>query len=305
MRDMVCRPLALSLIGAALVASGCGATTVRHVTTTITRPTTAAPPGSSTATTGSTSSTSSATTTATGTTSTAPPAASARSKLAGRSPRAIVAAAAGALRDSGGYVMRADLRESGEPSLLALTADGPRRFQATLTDGGVVTGLIGLPSASYLRGNIAFWRGHDGTTPQADARAKRLAGHWLKLTPRGASSVIKTLGSLSPAVLARCLVEDHGTLSLAGHTTIGHIPAIVIRDAGNAPGATPSTIAVAASGPPYPLRYTATGPTRAGGRIDVCNDGKGDDSEGTISFDQFGQVPNISAPTGVRGGAAV
>jgi hypothetical protein len=303
MKAMARRLLVLSLSGVALLAAGCGSTTVRHITTTITRSATtgAAAPTVTTPTSATGTSSSSPSSTTTGATSTA----AARSQVAGRSPRAIVAAAAQALRKSGGYSMRADLRENGTRSLLTLTADGPRTFEATLTDRGVVTGLIDLPGASYLRGNVAFWRSHDGNGPAQRARAGRLAGHWLKLTASGARSVTKTLGSLSPSVLARCLTEDHGTLTLAGRTTIGHTRAMVIKDAGDAPGATPSTIVVATGGRPYPLRYTATGRTRRGGRIDVCNDGRGDDAEGTITFNEFGHVPEISAPTGAGGGTTI
>jgi hypothetical protein len=304
MKAMARRPLVLSLLAVALLAAGCGSTTVRHITTTITRSATAAAPSATTPTTPTSAtgtSSSSPSSTATGATSTA----AARSQVAARSPRAIVAAAAKALRTSGGYAMRADLRENGTRSRLTLTADGPRTYEATLTDRGVVTGLIGLPTASYLRGNVAFWRSHVGNGSAQRARAGRLAGRWLKLTASGARSVTKTLGSLSPSVLARCLTEDHGTLTLAGRTTIGHTRAMVVKDAGDAPGATPSTIVVATGGPPYPLRYTATGRTRPGGRIDVCNDGKGEDSEGTITFNEFGHVPEISAPTGAGGGTTI
>jgi hypothetical protein len=89
-------------------------------------------------------------------------------------------------------------------------------------------------------------------------------------------------------------------LRLAGHTTIDHTRALVVKDSGDVPGGTPSTIAVADSGPPYPLRYTATGATRPGGRRDVCNDGKGGDSEGTIRFRRFGEVPAIRPPAAAR-----
>lgn len=224
--------------------------------------------------------------------------------MTGRSPHAIVVAAAHALAGSDGYTMRADLTQNGDRSIVALTADGPHTYQATLTDKDRVSAMVTLPAASYLRGNRAFWNGESGshTSATSRARAARLAGHWLKLTAQGADSLAKSLGSLAPSVLARCLIEDHGTLTVAGHTTIGHTAAVIVKDAGNAPGSTPSTITVAANGPPYPLRYTATGATRKGGPIDVCNTGRGGDSEGTIDFSQFGQVPTIQAPTGAAGG---
>jgi hypothetical protein len=230
--------------------------------------------------------------------------------VSGRSPHAIVVAAAHALQGSGGYTMRADLTQNGNRNIVALTADGPHTYQATLTEKGAISGMVTLPAASYLRGNRAFWDGQagsgsgSGASAARRARAARLAGHWLKLTAQGANSLAKSLGSLAPSVLARCLIEDHGTLTVAGHTTIDHTAAVIVKDKGDAPGATPSTIAVAASGPPYPLRYTASGATQRGGRIDVCNTGKGGDSEGTIAFSQFGQVPTIQPPTGAAGGGS-
>jgi hypothetical protein len=302
---MARRSLVLWMVAVALVAAGCGVHKVRHVTTTITVPATGLSSTQSSASSATATSSSSSSSTAPSTTATqAAHSSAAGSQVAGRSPRAIVAAAARALRTSDGYTMRADLTENGDRSVVALTADGPRTYQATLSDDGRVSGLVTLPGASYLRGNRAFWSGQSGSGSAARARAARLAGHWLKLNSRGAQSLAKSLGSLAPDVLARCLVEDHGTLTLAGHTTIGRTPAVIVKDAGDAPGATPSTIAIAASGSPDPLRYTATGPTRRGGRIDVCNSGKGGDNEGTIDFSQFGQVPAIQAPTGATGGGA-
>ncbi|MGA2925749.1 MAG: hypothetical protein ABSG43_07100, partial [Solirubrobacteraceae bacterium] len=59
-------------------------------------------------------------------------------------------------------------------------------------------------------------------------------------------------------------------------------------------------LAVAATGVPYPLRYTTTGNQHPGGRIDVCNDGKASDARGTISFSQFGHVPPIHPPRSAR-----
>jgi hypothetical protein len=74
---------------------------------------------------------------------------------------------------------------------------------------------------------------------------------------------------------------------------------VIVRDAGNAPGSTPSTLAVAATGTPYPLRYVATGDARRGGPVDVCNTGKGGGATGTITLSQFGQIAPIQRPTGV------
>lgn len=100
--------------------------------------------------------------------------------------------------------------------------------------------------------------------------------------------------------MSRCLVEDHGTLTLAGRTTIDGHSAILLKDAGNSPGSSPGVLAIAATGPPYPLRLTALGGQRAGGPIDVCNDGKASNARGTITFSRFRGVPPIQAPQGAE-----
>lgn len=286
-------PIALVVLSAATI-SGCGSTV--HVTRTITRAASAPSTTGASSTTSATSATST-TTRSSGTTTTAP---ASDSEVTGRSPRSILAAAARALRAANGYAMHADLRQSAQRTLIALTSSGGRTVDATLATAGTVTEVINLPGASYLRGNDAFWRAQAGKSQAARARAAKLANHWLQVPTSGAHSVTRSLGSLAPGTLARCLTEDHGTLSITGHTMIGRTPAVIVSDAGNAPGATPSTIAVAATGTPYPLRYEATGPTRPGGPIDVCNDGKGGDAEGTITFDQFGEIPPIQPPVGAE-----
>ena len=59
-----------------------------------------------------------------------------------------------------------------------------------------------------------------------------------------------------------------------------------------------SVLAVASTGTPYPLRYTATGGQRAGGTVNVCNSGKASSARGSITFGEFGMVPPIQAPAG-------
>ena len=198
--------------------------------------------------------------------------------------------------------MSADLVQDHSRTRIALTTTGRRTFDATLTVGGATFDVISVPGRAYLRGDSAFWRLHTGSGATARARARRLAGHWLEVPATGRHAVTKSLGTLSPGTLARCLTEDHGTLTIAGHATIAGTRAVVVRDVGDAPGSTPSTIAVAATGAPYPLRYVATGRTRPGGRVDVCNDGKGDGATGTITLSHFGGVPAIHAPSGAESG---
>jgi hypothetical protein len=275
--------------------TGCGSTTTRHVTTTITRPAATSPTTATSATSTSAGPTHGATT------QTRPATTISRgavSRLRGRSPRQIIDLAASILRRSGGYAMRADLLQDHRRTIITLTTSGRDRYEASLTTGRSAFELVSLPDAAYLRGDRAFWRSQGSA-----ASAARLAGDWLHVPDTGARSVTRTLGTLAPGTLARCLTEDHGTLTLAGHETVNGTRALIVRDAGDVPGATPSTIAVASSGTPYPLRYDATGATRRGGRVDVCNNGKGGGATGTIALSQFGRTPSVQAPVTTGGGA--
>jgi hypothetical protein len=296
------RPLTalLSVLGALAIA-GCGSTTVRHITRTVTRSashvvTTPTVEGE--------------TTRSTSPGGGAPLAGRRRhhhaSALAGRSPRAILRAAAAALRRVGNYSMRADLRQHGTRTIVDLSAVSSHRYEASTTVGHTSFELIVLSGTVYLRGNARFWRAHAGHAAAARSRARRLAGRWLLLPAGDGRSIERSLGTLAPGTLARCLIEDHGRLTIERRRRlVAHRRAVIVRDAGNAPGATPSTIAVAADGVPYPLRYVATGRTRRGGRIDVCNDGKGADATGTITLGRFGATPAIQPPAGARSGPGV
>ncbi len=202
--------------------------------------------------------------------------------------------------------MRADLRQNGTHTVVDLSAVSRRRYEASTTVGRTRFELIVLSHTVYLRANEPFWRGRAGGSAAARSRARRLANRWLILPARDGRSVTRSLGTLAPGTLARCLTEDHGRLMVERRPGIvNHRRVLVVRDAGNAPGATPSTITVSAAGPPYPLRYVATGRTRRGGRVDACNDGKGVGATGTITLGRFGATPSISAPAGARSGPGV
>lgn len=228
------------------------------------------------------------------------------SALAARSPRAILAAAADALRRVHSYSMHAALRQNGQRTVVNLAAASNHRYVASTTVGPSSFELIVLSPRVYLQANRRFWLNQAGRSAIARARARRLAGRWLTLPGRSGRSLTQSLGTLAPGTLARCLTEDHGRLSVERRrSVVDHRRAIIVRDAGNAPGATPSTIAVSADGAHFPLRYVATGRTRRGGRVDVCNNGKGGGATGTITLGRFGRTPSIQAPSGAQTGPSV
>jgi hypothetical protein len=151
--------------------------------------------------------------------------------------------------------------------------------------------MIVVSGIGYVRANNAFWAVHAGPTA-----ARLLADRWVELPASVSSRITSSFGEFRPQVMARCLGENHGTLSRDGSTTIDGAPAAVIHDAGNAPGDSPGTLAIAKTGPPFPLRITTTGPTRPGGKVDVCNTGKGDDTRASLTFGHFDKPPTITVP---------
>jgi hypothetical protein len=210
--------------------------------------------------------------------------------LAAQPPQHILAAAAAALHAARGYTMSGYVDQAGRTLRIRLRTTSPTSLDLTFSTGRATAELIGLPGGSYIRGNSTFWRS------QAGSRATKLSGRWIQVPYSNARALTSSLGSLAPATLSRCLMEDHGTLTVAGKTTVAGQAAVIIKDAGNVPGSSAGDLTVAAHGTPYPLRYSATGNQRAGGRIDVCNTGKASSARGTITFGQFDHVAPIRAP---------
>ena len=215
------------------------------------------------------------------------------SKLAGKSPKQLVAEAATALKSAHGFTMQGSILQGSQRAKLKMTDASSTSLRISVVVGRTSWQLVRVDGGSYLRANRAFWAAH------APAAAAELADRWIEFPVASSRSLTASLGALAPNVLARCLTEDLGTLSIAQPTTIKHRRAIVVKDAGNVPGSAPGTLAIAASGPPYPLAFTVTGGQRAGGRIDVCNQGKATTATGMLTLGQFGHVPPITAPTNV------
>lgn len=208
-----------------------------------------------------------------------------------KSPAQLIADAAAALRSAGAYEMQGELTDNHQRALVKVATSSAHSLAMQYSVGGRSVEVISLPTGTYLRASKSFWIAEQG------AGAAGLADRWIQIPPADARHITSSLGPFAPATVARCIAEDHGTLSLAGNATVQGHSATLIKDAGNAPGSTPSEIAVAAEGPPYPLRLTATGNQRPGGRIDVCNNGQASDTRGVVTFSDFGHVPAITPPT--------
>ncbi|MGO9958454.1 MAG: hypothetical protein ACLP50_21235 [Solirubrobacteraceae bacterium] len=218
--------------------------------------------------------------------------------MASKSPAQIVAAAQAALRSANRFVAAGTLSQDGEAVRLQIVDGGTSKLRVQISESGKSAEIVAIQGAEYVRANQAFW------SAQGGANAARLANRWIELPASASQQLTSGFGPFAPTTLARCLGEDLGTLSRDGTTTVDGKPAVVVHQAGNVPGSSPGTLAVAMDGPAYPLRVTSTGPTRPGGKVDVCNTGTGNDAEGSLTLSDFNHVPAITAPKNpVKAGA--
>jgi hypothetical protein len=215
-----------------------------------------------------------------------------------KSPQRILEDAAAALRRARGYELRGTISQHNLSQRIIVVADSSKALDITTSFGEAADQLIVLPTGDYVRGNRDYWLSSLGP------RAVVLADHWIQF-PVARARTLEALGALGPATVARCLVEDHGTLRIIGDATVEGQRAILIKDAGNVPGSQPGVLAVAASGTPYPLQLTALGPQLAGGRVDVCNDGKATSTISNLYLSHFGHVPAITPPANPIKGPSV
>lgn len=224
--------------------------------------------------------------------------------VASKSPAQVIAAAQQALRSAKGYVGVGTLDVNGTLVKIQFAWDANSRMSLQVHQGHGRMKTIVVRHFTYIYGNAAFWNMSAGHNSGA-----AMANRWVEVPP-GKHLFSSSLEAVAPRILARCLGENHGTLSRTGTTVIDGRRAVVIYEAGNVPGGGPGYLAVAMNGPAYPLRLTSTGRARPGGRVDVCNDGKGGNTRGTLTLSHFGDPPAIKPPAhtviaGKRSGSSV
>jgi hypothetical protein len=137
---------------------------------------------------------------------------------------------------------------------LSVAATSARSFDIAASINTASVQVIVVPAGSFIRANAEFWTEHGG-----DRLAAVLAGRWIEVPGSRAAAVTAAFGQFTPSRFAHCLTQGHGTLTVGGLTTVDGRPAVIVRDAGNAPGDQPGTLAVATTGSPYPLRLTGSG----------------------------------------------
>jgi hypothetical protein len=215
-----------------------------------------------------------------------------RNGIASKTPAQILNAAQAALKSAHNYVLTAEIKQPGSMTGLKLIVRGASD-EVEVTMGRSSVDVILASGHAYMRANAYFWVRQTKSTASA-----QLAGRWIEVPESTFKALVSDLGKLEPSKLASCISDGpHGAITKVGTTTIRGTPAVVLRDAGDVPGDGPGTIAVATKGPAYPIQIVQTGPTRAGGKIDACNDGKADNSTGTMRLSDYNHAPTITIPT--------
>jgi hypothetical protein len=215
---------------------------------------------------------------------------------ASKTPSQILADAASALRKAHSAHIQGTLTEQSHPPQrmsISVDATTAHRFSMALRMNGVNMKVIVAAGKAYMKADHAFWVKTSGNASVASLFANR----WI-LAPGASVKQFTSAGvQFSPAQLAACLAtQAHGRLTIVGQTTIDHQAAVVVRDDGNAPGDQPSTLAVAATAPHYPLRVTDTGKQRPGGpKTGPCSD-SGPTADGSVTLSQWNDVAKIKAP---------
>jgi hypothetical protein len=173
----------------------------------------------------------------------------------------------------------------------------PGRVLVHFYSGSQQVSLIAFYGTTYISANPAFW-----AAQHLPARAMHLlANRWI-VVRHGAPGVARFLSWADPATIGHCMIERHvGTVAVAGTSTYGGRPVVILRDLGDRPGSTPGELYVSASGPPLAVRAIQTGPSRAGGTPDrTCGEAPGQTDttkSSDITISGYDQPVNIAAPS--------
>lgn len=220
---------------------------------------------------------------------------SATTKLAAEKPAQILKASAAALGAAGSMRMQGTMTQlSGPRRRMHFDFDlyRTRAFSMQIATAHGTVRMIVDGNRSYMRADRAFWQATSRNSPLAAMFANR----WIVISGASAHSMTSGLGNVEPAHLASCLAKFRGHITVAGSASVGGRPAVLLVSAGDYPGGQHETIAIAASGPPYPLRLTASGKQRPGGHRGPCGSSTGPASVGSVTLSDFGKLGKLSVP---------
>lgn len=230
---------------------------------------------------------------------------SARAAAAGeasKSPRAILADAAAAMRGVRSYHIEGSQSDTGGP--LSISGDVARggRVQLSVRKQGLGADVRILGRDIYMRASRAFWLRHlPSAAPRSQAIASLLAGRWIKPPASAAGDLEQIARQSEPAATAHCLFHGIGTLGKGGTVTVGGKPAVIVTSKADRPGATAGAIYVSVAAPHLPLRAVETGRRRPGGTFDpLCDSRRGSTPvQSDLRLSRFDEPVRIAAPPSV------
>jgi hypothetical protein len=137
-----------------------------------------------------------------------------------------------------------------------------------MSQNGMKFQLIVAGKSIYINAGPAFWRHIGGS-----AAAQLLQGKWLK-APASSSDFASLAALTNLHKLLTALLNNHKTLTKGAITTVNGQKVVALTDSSNQ-----GTLYVAATGKPYPVQISKSGPN--GGRL---------------TFDRFNQTVSLTPP---------
>jgi hypothetical protein len=182
----------------------------------------------------------------------------------------VAADAANALEQAGAAHLKGNVTEQGQSGDVDLQLQGTD-VSGTITLGGQKVQLISTGGKIYAKAPAAFWSSFGAP----ESIAGQLDGQWVIVPGEAASSfdtfTLKGLAdSLRTPTGGTTINDPVSTATVDGQKVV-----VVTQSDG-------STLDVASSGQPYPLKA----------------ENKGGDSPGTLTFSDFGKKTTITAPSG-------
>lgn len=185
--------------------------------------------------------------------------------LEGRSGEEVAAAAADALEEAGAVHISGTMTQDGEEMGIDLQLQGDDAA-GTLTIGGTDIEIISVGGDAFMQAPSEFWAGFG----MPDEALGMFDGTWVLMPPEAAGD----FADFTLAGFADQLRDPGGEIQEETHSAEvdGETVRIVEQEDG-------STLTVADADPAYPLEMTGA-----------------DDSEGSVTFSNFGEQEEISAP---------
>ena len=190
------------------------------------------------------------------------------SGLASETPAQIMRAAQTAVKSVSGYEMSGTGNFGNGVTSIDFKVHGAD-IAGTAVMNGSTLDMDQVGGNFYFKAPAAFWTAEGAPS----AVSSELAGVWVEI-PAGSSSS-SDFTSFSSLADVSSLLQTTDTLAPGGTGTIDGQSVVFVKDTTN-----PGSIAIATSGPAYPVRATVTGSSESG----------------SITFSNWNGVPALSPP---------